>query len=102
MSRNHVTLRLPLKTPVDAKALAELLPRLVPELFAEADTLGADYSPHFAIQDEDTLLFFGDFDGEFAEFMAALAKAAGPVFDDIFSPVENSSRGDPARAAEQP
>jgi hypothetical protein len=90
MSRNHVTLRISLKTPVNANALAELLPRLVPELFAGADTLGAVYFPHFAIQDEDTLLYLGDFDGEFAEFMAALAKAAGPVFNDIFSPMENS------------
>jgi hypothetical protein len=90
MSRNHVTLRLALKRPVDANALAELLPRLAPDLFAEADTRGAVYSSYFAIQDEETLLFLGDFDGEFAEFVAALAKAAGPVFDDIFSPVENS------------
>jgi hypothetical protein len=90
MSRNHVTLRLPLKTPVDANALAELLPRLPPDLFAGADALGAVYSSYFAVQDEETLLFLGDFDGEFAEFVAVLAKAAGPVFDDIFSPVKNS------------
>jgi hypothetical protein len=93
MNRNHVTLRLPLKTPVNANALAELLPRLAPELFAQSDPLGAVYSSHLAIQDEDTLLFLGDFDGECAEFMAALAKAAGPVFDDLFSPVENSLAG---------
>jgi hypothetical protein len=93
MRRNHATLRLPLKTPVDAEALAELLPRLVPELFAEAGTLGAVHSSRFAIQDEETLLFLGDFDGEFPEFVAALAKAAGPAFDDIFSPVENSLAG---------
>jgi hypothetical protein len=73
-----------LKTPVNAKALAELLPRLAPELFAKAGTVGAVHSPHFAIQDEETLLILGDFDGEFSELVAALAKAAGPVFDDIF------------------
>ena len=41
MSRDHVTLRLRLKTPVDANALAELLRRLEPELFAEADSPGS-------------------------------------------------------------
>jgi hypothetical protein len=92
MRHNHVTLRLPLKTPVDANALSALLPRLAPELFARADPPGAAYS-YFAIQDEDTLLFLGDFDGEFTEFVAALAKAAGPMFDDIFFPVENSLAG---------
>jgi hypothetical protein len=97
--RNHVALRLPLRTPVDGKALAELLPRLVPELLAGTGTLGAVHSSHFAIQDEETLLFLGDFDGEFPEFIAAVAKAAGPVFDDILSPVEIPSRGEPARAA---
>jgi hypothetical protein len=93
MNRNHVTLRFHLKRPVDANALAELLPRLAPELFAVDDAPGAVYSAHFAIQDEETLLFLGDFNGELPEFMAALAKAAGPMFDDMFSPVENSLAG---------
>jgi hypothetical protein len=34
------------------------------------------------------LLFLGDFDGEFGQLMAALAKQAGPVFDAIFERVE--------------
>ena len=41
------------------------------------------------VLDEKTLLFLGDFDGEFAELMTDLAKAAGPVFDAIFEHVEN-------------
>ncbi|HEY2119491.1 MAG TPA: hypothetical protein VGH37_09935 [Candidatus Acidoferrum sp.] len=36
-----------------------------------------------------TLLFLGDFDGEFGELMTELAKQAGPVFDAIFQHVED-------------
>jgi hypothetical protein len=57
--------------------LAEQLPPLMPQLFQAADTIGT------------ILLFLGDFDGEFGELMADLAKAAGPVFDAIFLHVDN-------------
>jgi hypothetical protein len=38
---------------------------------------------------EKTLLFLGDFDGEFDRLMADLAKLAGPVFDAIFRHVDD-------------
>jgi hypothetical protein len=38
VSQNHLTLAFPLKSPADAKALAEILPPMMPELFkAEQD-----------------------------------------------------------------
>src|SRR5258708_1663767 len=40
MSQNHFTLSFPLKSPVDAKALAEQLPPMMPQLFHAADTIG--------------------------------------------------------------
>jgi len=89
MSQNHLTLSFPLKTPAEAPALAALLPPLMPELFQAADGIGRIHSSRFTVLDEKTLLFLGDFDGEFAELMADLAKAAGPVFDAIFEHVEN-------------
>jgi|SRR5271165_2243780 len=89
MSQNHFTLRFPLKTPADAKALAEQLPPLMPGLFQALDTIGRIHSSRFTILDEKTLLFLGDFDGEFGELMADLAKHSGPVFDAIFQHVEN-------------
>jgi hypothetical protein len=89
MGQNHFTLSFPLKTPADAKALAEQLPPMMPGLFLVLDTVGRIYSSRFTILDEKTLLFLGDFDGEFGELMADLAKAAGPVFDAIFAHVKN-------------
>src|SRR6266436_1390033 len=89
MSQNHFTLRFPLNMRADAKALADQLPPLMPERFQAADTIGTIHSSRFTILDEKTLLFLGDFDGEFGELMADLAKAAGPVFDAIFAHVEN-------------
>jgi hypothetical protein len=89
MSQNHFTLSFPLKSPADAKMLAEQLPPLMPGLFQAADTIGRIHSSRFAILDEKTLLFLGDFDGEFGELMADLARHAGPVFDAIFLHVDN-------------
>jgi hypothetical protein len=89
MSQNHFTLRFPLKTPADAEVLAEQLPPLMPGLFQVLDTIGRIYSSRFTILDEKTLLFLGDFDGEFGDLMADLAKIAGPVFDAIFLHVED-------------
>jgi hypothetical protein len=89
MSQNHFTLSFPLKSPADAEALADQLPPMMPALFRAADTIGRIHYSRFTILDEKTLLFLGDFDGEFGALMADLAKAAGPVFDSIFSHVES-------------
>jgi hypothetical protein len=88
MSQNHFTLTFPLKSPADAKELAEQLPPLMPGIFQAQDAIGTIHSSRFTILDEKTLLFLGDFDGELGALMAALAKGAGPVFDAIFSHVE--------------
>jgi len=87
MSQSHFTLRFPLKSPEDAKALAELLPPLMPQLFEVADTIGTIHYSRFTLLSEKTLLFLGDFDGEFGQLMANLAAQAGPVFDAIFQHV---------------
>src|SRR5882672_11551867 len=89
MSQNHFTVSFPLKAPADAKALAEQLPPMMPALFQAADTIGTIHSSRFTILSEKTLLFLGDFDGEFGQLMAELAKTAGPVFDAILRHVDN-------------
>jgi hypothetical protein len=89
MSQNHFTLSFPLKSPVGAKALAEQLPPMMPQLFHAADTIGTIHYSRFTVLSEKTLLFLGDFDGEFSPLMTSLAKAAGPVFDAIFQHVDN-------------
>jgi hypothetical protein len=88
MSQNHFTLSFPLKSPPDAKMLAEQLPPLMPGLFQAADTVGTIHYARFTVLSEKTLLFLGDFDGEFGQLMADLARQAGPVFDAIFEHVD--------------
>ncbi len=88
MSQNHFTLAFPLKAPADAKQLAELLPPLMPQMFKAEDAIGTIHYSRFTVLSDKTLLFLGDFDGEFAQLMADLAKTAGPVFDTIFQHVE--------------
>jgi hypothetical protein len=89
MSQNHFTLRFPLKSPADAKALAERLPPLMPAIFQAQDAIGTIHYSRFTVLSEKTLLFLGDFDGEFSPLMSELAKHAGPVFDAIFQHVVN-------------
>ncbi len=87
MNQNHFTLSFPLKSPADAKAIAEQLPPLMPVVFQAADTIGTIHYSRFTVLSEKTLLFLGDFDGEFTQLMADLARHAGPVFDAIFQHV---------------
>jgi hypothetical protein len=89
MSQNHFTLSFPLKSPADAKALSEQLPPLMPTMFKAEDAIGTMHYSRFTVLSDKTLLFLGDFDGEFAQLMADLAKQAGPVFDAIFQHVDN-------------
>src|SRR6266436_3788501 len=89
MSQNHFTLSFPLKSPADAKVLAEQLPPMMPGLFRAADAICRVHYSRFTILSAKTLLFLGDFDGEFGRLMADLGKLAGPVFDAIFQHVDN-------------
>jgi len=89
MSQSHFTLSFPIKSPTDAKALAELLPPLMPQLFQAQDTIGTVHYSRFTVLSENTLLFLGDFDGEFGQLMTDLASHAGPVFDAIFQHVNS-------------
>jgi hypothetical protein len=88
-SQSHFTLSFPLKSSTDAKAIAEQLPPMMPALFQAADAIGTIHYSRFTVLSEKTLLFLGDFDGEFGQLMGDLAKHAGPVFDTIFQHVEN-------------
>lgn len=87
--QNHFTLSFPLKSPAGAKTLAEQLPPLMPQLFTAEDSIGTIHYSRFAVLSDKTLLFLGDFDGEFNQLMTDLAKQAGPVFDAIFQHVDN-------------
>src|SRR5216684_2827751 len=93
MSQNHFTLSFPMKSPADAKAVAEQLPPLMPGLFRAADAMGTIHYSRFTVLSEGTLLFLGDFDGEFAQLMANLAARAGTIFDAIFRHVDKPPPG---------
>jgi hypothetical protein len=88
-SQSHFTLSFPLKSPVDAKALAEQLPAMMPGFFKALYTIGTIHYSRFTVLSEKTLLFLGDFDGEFSPLMGGLARQAGPVFDFIFQHVDD-------------
>jgi hypothetical protein len=88
-NQNHFTLAFPLMSPADAKAIAEQLPPLMPGLFKAEDAIGTIHYSRFTLLSDKTLLFLGDFDGDFGPLMVDLAKQAGPVFDAILQHVNN-------------
>jgi hypothetical protein len=100
MSQSHFTLSFPLKAPADAKALAQELPLLMPDLFRAEDAIGTVHYSRFAMLSDRTLLFLGDFDGDFGPLMLALAERAGSVFDAIFKHVSHPPSGPVATNAE--
>lgn len=69
--------------------LAEQLAPLMPQMFQAADTIATIHYSRFTVLSEKTLLFLGDFDGEFGQLMSDLARHAGPVFDAIFEHVDS-------------
>jgi hypothetical protein len=89
MSHNHFTVSFPLKSPAASVALASLLPPLMPAFFETENKIGTIHYSRFTVLSEKTLLFLGDFDGEYATLMADLAKSSGPLFDSIFQHVTN-------------
>jgi len=89
MSQNHFTIRFPLKSPADTKALAEQVPSLMPGLFQVAEMIGTIHYSRFTILSEKTLLFLGDFDGEFRPASGRVRQECRPVFDAIFPHVDN-------------
>jgi hypothetical protein len=89
MSQSHFTLSFPLKPGADAQGLAAALAPSMPALFAAQDAIGTIHYSRFTVLSPKTLLFLGDFDGDFTELMAELARHAGPVFDTVLLHVEN-------------
>jgi hypothetical protein len=89
MSQSHFTVSFPLTSPTDAEMVAEHLPSLMPRLFRAADTIGTIHYSRFTVLSQKTLLFLGDFDGEFSQLIREFAKRAGSVFDFIFQHVDN-------------
>ena len=89
MSQSHFTISFPLKSPSDAKAITDNLSALMPEMFAANDSIGTIHYSRFTVLSEKTLLFLGDFDGEFTQLMTDFAAHSGPVFDAIFNHIDN-------------
>ena len=59
----------------------------MPEIFQAQDAIGTIHYSRFTVLSDKTLLFLGEFDGEFSQLMGDFAKQAGSVFDAIFQHV---------------
>ncbi len=102
MSQNHLVIDFPIEAPADAKALADELPPLMPDLAKAQDDLGTVHFSRFMVEGDEKLLFLSDIDGEADEHIERLVESAGPVFDAIFEHVDDPPAtpvaGNPQRA----
>jgi hypothetical protein len=89
MSQNHFTIRFPLKSPVDSEEFARILAPFLPDMLRAEDAIGTVHYSRFTVLSEKTMLFLGDFDGEFGQLMLELAGRSGPKFDAIFKSVND-------------
>ena len=87
--QNHLTIDFPIRGPASAKALTEELPPLMPDLATVQDDLGTVHFSRFMVKGDEKLLFLTDIDGEVDAHIARLVASAGPVFDAIFTHVED-------------
>jgi hypothetical protein len=88
-TQSHITITFPIKSPADAKAVADELPPLMPDFAKAQDAIGTIHYSRFLALDDETLLFLADIDGDVETLSGALVKSAGLVFDTIFKHVEN-------------
>jgi hypothetical protein len=88
-TQSHLTITLPIKSPADAKGIAEELPPLMADFAKAQDAIGTIHYSRFLALNYETLLFLADIDGELDKLSGELAKSAGPVFDAIFKHVTN-------------
>ena len=89
MSQSHLVLDFPIEGTAHAKALAEELPALMPELTTAQDDLGTVHFSRFMLVGDRKLLFLSDIDGEGDSHIERLVERAGPVFEAIFEHVDN-------------
>ena len=89
MSQSHLVVDFPIKGPANAKALPEELPPLMPDLATAQDDLGTVHFSRFMVEGDEKLLFLSDIDGETDQHIERLVESAGPVFDAIFTHVDN-------------
>jgi hypothetical protein len=59
-----ITITFPIKLPADAKAIAEELPPLMPDLPKRRMLSGLCITPRFLALSDETFLFLADIDGE--------------------------------------
>ena len=72
----------------------------MPAMFQALDSIGTVHYSRFTELSEKTMLFLGDFDGEFGQLMLELARHSGAVFDTILAHVDNPPQTPVASNAE--
>ncbi len=89
MSQSHLVIDFPIEASASAKALPEELPAFMPDLAKAQDDLGTVHFSRFMVEGEEKLLFLSDIDGEVDQHIERLVERAAPVFDAIFTHVDD-------------
>ena len=87
--QSHLVIDFPIRGPANAKVLPDELPPLMSDLATAQDHLGTVHFSRFMIEGDEKLLFLSDIDGEIDQHIERLVESAGPVFDAIFTHVDD-------------
>jgi hypothetical protein len=87
--QDYLTLAFPIKSPQDAKELADKLPSLTSQLTEALDAMGTVHYSRFSLLSDKTLLLLANFDGEFEPLFREFAQRLGPLFDTVFAHVDS-------------
>ena len=98
--QDYLTLAFPIKSPQDAKELADKLPSLTSQLSGALDAMGTVHYSRFTLLSDKTLLLLANFDGEFEPLFREFAQRLGPLFDTIFAHVDSPPPTPTARSVD--
>jgi hypothetical protein len=82
--QSALTIVLPMKSPAHLAALSRSLNQLLPDLYANLDTIGTVHFFRFVPLGTDALALVGEHDGELAKLAEDFWTHLGPMFDEIF------------------
>jgi hypothetical protein len=82
--QEYLTLTFPLKSPDDAKALADKLPSLASQLSPALEAIGTVHYSRLIVLSDKTLLLLANFDDELEPLFGEFAERLGALFDTIF------------------
>ena len=88
--QGHLTLTLPMKSPVDGEAVRSTLKSVMPDMFRAAEAMGTIHYFRFIELSVKRFVFIAEYDGDLDTVLADIGKHWGPSFDAVMAHVSQA------------